>query len=75
MTRAQAIRDFAEWRKAQGGLPEGCIFLCAEREGVENRGGALIKVRVYYFIVEKDRRLIEQWSAYDADTLEYNRVV
>lgn len=75
MNRAQAIRDFAEWRKAQDGLPEGCIFLCAEREGVENRGGALVKVRVFYFIVEKDRRLIEQWSAYDADIIEYNRVV
>ena len=75
MNRAQAIRDFSEWRNAQGGLPEGCIFLCAEREGVENRGGALIKVRVFYFIVEKDRRLVEQWSAYDADTLEYKRVV
>ena len=75
MNRAQAIRDFAEWRKAQGGLPDGCIFLCAEREGVENRGGALVKVRVFYFIVEKDRRLIEQWSAYDADVLDYKRVV
>lgn len=75
MKRAQAIRDFAEWRKAQGGLPDGCIFVCAEREGVENRGGALVKVRVFYFIVEKDRRLVEQWSAYDADTLEYKRVV
>ena len=75
MNRAQAIRDFAEWRKAQVGLPEGCIFLCAEREGVENRCGVLVKVRVFYFIVEKDRRLLEQWSAYDADVLDYKRVV
>ena len=60
--RAIELRAFVDWRKQNGNLPEKPTFLCAEKEDR------------YYFIVEKDRKMIEHWAK-DKGGTQYRRII